>query len=334
MAGELEILESGVLTSVQDVHGRPDFRHLGVSTAGAADSFSAALANRLVGNERAAGFLEVTLAGLAVRFASPVVIGLAGADLGAELDGLPLSLPAARRTSAGAVLRFMRRRRGARAYLAVAGGLAVEPVLGSRSTDLRSGFGGVDGRPLSAGDRLDVAPGHSDGSFEPGLLVPELRRAAADQLVVDAPLPVVGGPHLERFAPSVLDLLCARPWRVSADADRAGIRLEGDGASLAHAGEAEVPSVALPLGAVQVPPDGRPIIMLADRPVTGGYPVIGCIARAAVGRVAQLLPGDEIRFTAVSTREARDALRHVVALLRDGIRVDEDATPHWAGSLD
>jgi antagonist of KipI len=334
MAGELEILEPGVLTSVQDIRGRPDFRHLGVPAVGAADPFSAALANRLIGNEPEAALLEVTLAGLAVRFATPVVIGLAGADLGAELDGLPVSVPAVRHTSAGALLRFVRRRRGARAYLAVAGGLAVEPVLGSRSTDLRSVFGGVHGRPLSAGDRLGVAPGEPEGSFQPGLVVPELRRAASDQLVVDAPFPIVGGPHPERFAPDALDLLCTQPWRVSADADRAGIRLEADGAALAHAGEAEVPSVALPLGAVQVPPDGRPIIMLADRPVTGGYPVIGCVARAAIGRAAQLLPGDQVRFTVVSAPEARDELRRVVALLRDGIRVDEDAAPHWAGSLD
>jgi antagonist of KipI len=334
MAGELEIVEPGILTSIQDLPGRPDFRHLGVPAAGAVDPFSAALANRLVGNAPEAALLEITLAGLAVRFATPVVIGIAGADLGAELDGLPVSVPALRRTAPGAVLRFMRRRRGARAYLAVAGGLAVEPVLDSRSTDLRSGFGGVDGRPLSAGDRLDVAPGQPERSLEPGLLVPELRRAAADHLVVDAPFPIVSGPHPERFAPGALDLLCTQPWRVSADADRAGIRLEGDGALLAHPGEAEVPSVALPLGAVQVPPDARPIIMLADRPVTGGYPVIGCVARAAIGRAAQLLPGDEVRFTLVSAREARDELRRVVALLRDGIRVDEDAAPLWAGALD
>jgi antagonist of KipI len=332
MAGEVEILEAGVLTSVQDLRGRPDFRHLGVPTTGAADPFSAALANRLVGNEPEAALLEVTLAGLAIRFASPLIIGLAGADLGAELDGLPLAVPAARRVAPAAVLRFTRRRRGARAYLAVAGGLAVDAVLGSRSTDQRSRFGGADGRPVRAGDRLDVAPDRLEERFDPALLEPELRRRAAAQIASDAPLPLLPGPHPERLPPDAVSLLCGTRWRVGAEADRAGIRL--DGASLAHSGEAEVPSLALPLGAVQVPPDGRPIIMLADRPVTGGYPVIACVARVAVGRVAQLLPGDEVRFTPVSALEAREELRRVAALLRDGIRRATDAAPGWAGALD
>ncbi|HEX2221121.1 MAG TPA: biotin-dependent carboxyltransferase family protein, partial [Candidatus Limnocylindria bacterium] len=216
-----------------------------------------------------------------------------------------------------------------RAYLAFAGGLEVKPVLGSRSTDLRSRFGGVEGRALRAGDRLALAP--SEGAAA-GWLSPTLRRTAIAHVAPEAPLPILPGRHLGHFTADAFQLLCDSRWRVSRDADRAGIRL--DGPPLHHVGQPEVPSVGLPLGAVQVPRDGRPIVMLVDRPVTGGYPVVGCLGRAAVGRAAQLLPGDEVRFAPVTAAQAREELRNLDALLRDGVRSQDDPGPAWAGALD
>jgi biotin-dependent carboxylase-like uncharacterized protein len=326
---DVEVLDPGPLTSIQDASGRRDFRHLGVPTAGAADAFSAALANRLAGNEPDAALLEVTLPGAMFAFTAPTLIGLAGADLGAVIDGVPLTAPAARRVPADASLRFTGRRVGTRAYLAFAGGIDVEPVLGSRSTDLRSRFGGLEGRALRAGDRLALA--RSDRAA-PGWLTSTLRRVATAQVVQDVPLQILPGPHLDRCGPDAFERLCGSLWRVSREADRAGIRL--DGPPLDHLGEPEVPSVALPLGAVQVPPDGRPIVMLADRPVTGGYPVVGCLARAAVGRAAQLLVGDEVRFAPVAAAKAREELRMLETLLREGVRSEDDPGPAWAGALD
>lgn len=281
----IEVVEPGLLTSVQTATGRPGFRHLGVPVGGAADAWSARLANRVVGNPDDAALLEITALGPTLRFTVATRIGLTGAVLDASLDGLAVPASASRPVRAGAFLR-LGSGGGARAYLAVAGGLLVEPVLGSAATDLRSGFGGLDGRALRAGDRLEH--GTSD---EPG------RRWSGRRDT--GPIRVVDGPH----APTSEAWLGA-VWRASGSADRTGVRLDGPAVSLAAH---EVPSMGLPLGAVQVPPDGRPIVMLADRPVTGGYAVPACVILADVGRVAQLLPGNEVRFRRVSVAEARAA---------------------------
>ncbi|MDQ2934596.1 MAG: 5-oxoprolinase subunit PxpB [Chloroflexota bacterium] len=297
---QIEVLDGGLLTTVQDATGRPGWRRYGVQAAGAADRSAALLANRLAGNPDAAAVLEVTFLGPSLRISAPVHVGLAGADLGATLDGRPLP-PGS--SGSGRLISFGERRSGARAYVAIAGGIDVERVLGSPSTDLRSGFGGLAGRALRAGDRLDI--GTASGASR-----------AATGRAATGPIRIMPGPHLDRFAPGILDRLCETAWTVASQADRMGYRL--DGPAVEHNGTPEVPSVGLPLGAVQVPPDGRPIIMLVDRPVTGGYPVIGCVPAADVCRVAQLLPGDPLRFARMGIGEA--------------MTLDADAA--WAGALE
>jgi KipI family sensor histidine kinase inhibitor len=278
---EIDVLDGGLLTSVQDPFGRRHWRRYGVQTAGALDPDAAAAANRLAGNPDSAALLEITVLGPTLRLSAPAKVGLAGADLGAALDGRPL---APGTSGIGRQIRFDGRRNGARAYLAVFGGIGVEPVLGSASTDLRSGFGGFHGRTLQPGDRLPIGVG------EPA---PQIGRQPVRARV--GPVRILPGPHLDRFEGTAVDHLCETAWTVSPHADRMGYRLEGP--PIERREGPELPSVGLPLGAVQVPPDGRPIVMLADRPVTGGYPVIGCVARADIGRLAQLLPGDSVRFT-------------------------------------
>jgi KipI family sensor histidine kinase inhibitor len=284
---EIEVLEGGLLTSVQDVIGRHGWRRYGVQVGGAADRSAAVLANRLAGNPDAVAVLEITLLGPSLRISTPARVGLAGADLGATLDGRPL---APGTSGTGRLISFGQRRTGARAYLAVAGGVEVDWVLGSRSTDLRSGFGGLEGRALRAGDRLEIGTASGDA------------RAAPSGPLTTGPIRILPGPHLDRFASEALDRLCEAGWTVAAEADRMGFRL--DGPALEPETTPEVPSLGLPLGAVQVPPDGRPIIMLADRPVTGGYRVIGCVAGGDIDRVAQLLPGDMLRFARIGIGRA------------------------------
>jgi len=293
---EIDVVEGGLLTTVQDPFGRPGWRRYGVQAAGALDPDAAAMANRLAGNSAAAALLEITVLGPTLRLVARARVGLAGADLGAVIDGRALA-PGS--SAVGSQIHFGERRSGARAYLAVAGGIAVPAVLGSRSTDLRSGFGGFEGRALRPGDRLPIGVGDD--------AEPTSRPAAAARV---GPIRVFPGPHHDRFLAGALDRLCETEWTASSRADRMGYRLEGP--PIQRKEMSELPSLGLPLGAVQVPPDGGPIVMLADRPVTGGYPVIACVARADIGRVAQLLTGDALRFT----------------------RAGDDGDAAWAGALE
>ncbi|MGH2383193.1 MAG: biotin-dependent carboxyltransferase family protein [Candidatus Limnocylindria bacterium] len=309
----IEVVDAGVLTSVQTADGRPGWRHIGVPVGGAVDPWSARLANRLVGNPDDAALLEVTHDGPSLRFSAASAVALTGASFDAILDGLPLPANLGRRVRPGSLLRIGIGD-GARAYLAVGGGIEVAPMLGSSSTDLRTGFGGHHGRALQAGDRL--ASGVSSAV---------IRRWAGH--APEGRIRIVAGPH------DGGERLAGEEWMVGAEADRTGLRL--DGPPLA-ADPPEVASMGLPLGAIQVPPDGRPIVMLADRPVTGGYPVPACVIRADIGRVAGLRPGDPVAFASVSMEEARAALRayeNELAALEDADASQDDELG-WAGAIE
>lgn len=287
----LEVLEGGWRTSVQD-QGRPGWRRYGVTAAGALDRAALARANAAVGNPPDAAALEVTLTGPRVAFLAPCVFALAGADLGAVLERADLCLPwpvprgVAVRARPGNVLSFGARRAGCRAYLAFAGGIDVPVVLGSRSTDLTAGFGGFSGRALRTGDRLALlAPGR--GATPP----PAREEDAALDLTVRVHL----GPQDDHFGPAALWRFWETAWHVSTTSDRVGCRLSG--AALAHAGPAEIVSDGMVPGCIQVPPDGQPIVSLADGPTTGGYPKIATVVGADLPRLAQLVPGaSRLRF--------------------------------------
>ena len=310
----LEVLEPGILTSVQDAIGRRQWRHLGVPAGGAADAWSARLANRLVGNPDDAALLEITLIGPTLRVLEASAAALVGA-LNATVDGMPWATGAARELRAGSIVR-VGDGQDARGYVAFGGGIVVEAVLGSSSTDLRAGFGGLDGRALRAGDRLQTGPSSSR----------ELWRWTGTP--PSGPIRIVPGPHADRLPP---EQLINAPWQIALQSDRTGARLEG--LPLAAAG-GEVASFGLPAGAIQLPPDGMPIIALADRPVTGGYPVPAVVIGADVGRVARLRPGDELRFASVSLEEARLARRKAEEELTAIQPLDApgDAEVGWAGS--
>lgn len=301
MAGAtLDILRPGLLTTVQD-GGRWGHQALGVPVAGAMDTASLRHANLLVGNAADAAALEVTLLGPRLRARADVHAAVAGATFELDLDGHPIAMDTPFTMAAGAVLTFGRRVAGARAYLAVAGGVDVPLVLGSRATHLVSRMGGLDGRALRAGDTIAIGP--------PPAAVP--RRAAAGPAahwIGAGPhvLRVLLGPQHDWFSEASRHALLATPFTVSPRSDRMGFRLDGPALSRAQGGE--LLSEPVPFGAIQVPAGGDPILLMADRQTAGGYPKIATVIAADLPVAGQLGPGDQIRFLGCSRAEAVAAL--------------------------
>jgi len=296
----IRVLAAGALTTVQD-GGRQGHRALGVGCAGALDPYAHAVANLLVGNPADAPVLEITLAGPRLEFKSGARIAICGAQVDARVGSLtipgwrPIALPA------GAVLSIGSCRSGARGYLAIAGGLRIDTVLGSASTDLRGGFGGIGGRALAAGDMLE------DDGDAPVADVHVARWWIDPSPEYDFP-PVANVRVLAgRDATTPVDGLFANEWRVAPDSDRQGLRLQGD--ALQAVERVERISEPVAPGTVQLPPDGRPIVLLADAQTHGGYPRIGHAIRADWPRLAQLRPGDRVRFAPCTRDEAAQARR-------------------------
>jgi len=278
----LTVLASGPLATVQD-RGRVGFAAIGVPRSGAADAAAAGLANRLVGNDDAAAVLEATAGGLRIRTERTVLVAVTGAVAVVTVDGRPAPFGAPLTLAPGAVLALGVPPVGLRTYVAVRGGIDVPPVLGSRSTDTLSGLGPA---PLAPGDRLPV--GDLAGE-EPFVDVAPVRPPSSAPV-----LRVLPGPRRDWLDPAAWSALTTELWTVTADSNRVGLRLAGP--ELTRARTDELPSEGLVPGAVQVPPDGAPVLFLADHPVTGGYPVLAVVATADLGAAAQLRPGDSLRF--------------------------------------
>ncbi|RDL09587.1 biotin-dependent carboxylase-like uncharacterized protein [Streptomyces sp. HB202] len=280
----LHVERPGALTTVQDA-GRPGHAHLGVGRAGALDAPAARLANRLVGNPTDAAVLETTLTGCAVRPDRPVVAVVGGAGCRVTVDGRPVAWGAPVRVPAGAVLDAGPAGTGLRSYLAFGGGLVPDAVLGSRSADLLSGLGPA---PLSAGDELPL--GETASAGPPPHAGPVPWPGAPAELV----LPVHPGPRHDWFTDAALRTLLTAAYRVSPHSNRIGLRTEGP--PLERSRTEELPSEGMVLGAIQVPPDGRPVVFLNDHPTTGGYPVVGVVPERALAAAAQAVPGTRLRF--------------------------------------
>lgn len=280
----LRVVRPGALTTVQDA-GRPGWAHLGVGRAGALDAPAARLANRLVGNPPDAAVLETTLTGCAVRPDRPVVAVVGGAGCRVTVDGRPVAWGAPVRVPAGAVLDAGPAGTGLRSYLAFAGGLVPDPELGSRSADLLSGIGPA---PLSEGDELPLGEPASGGP--PPSAGPVPWPGAPAELV----LPVHPGPRDDWFTEAALRTLLTAAYRVSPNSNRIGLRTEGP--PLERSRTEELRSEGMVLGAIQVPPDGLPVVFLNDHPTTGGYPVVGVVPERALAAAAQAVPGTRLRF--------------------------------------
>ncbi|MGH6641412.1 MAG: biotin-dependent carboxyltransferase family protein [Bradyrhizobium sp.] len=306
----LRVLSAGPGATLQD-GGRHGYLRFGVTAAGPMDLLAHATANLVAGNPADATAIEVSVGGIELTAEAGLLsVAIAGGEFALSLDGRPLPPAVALKLEAGAVLKIRAGGRGSWCYLAVAGQLTMPKVLGSHATHTRTGFGGVNGRAIIAGDRL---------GFEPsGALQSSIGTIAAPWL--DRPtdtIRVVLGPQNDYFADDQIAAFLAGPWTVSARSDRMAYYL--DGPRLTHACGYNIVSDGIAMGAIQVPGDGRPIVLMADRQSTGGYPKIATIIGPDIGRLAQARPGAVFRFAAVSIGEAVAARREEAAVLARGI---------------
>ena len=289
----LTVLQPGLFTTIQDL-GRPGYRAAGVPLSGAADAVSLRLANLLVGNREDAAAIEVTLLGPDIRFEAAAVVAVTGG----EFPGLPSGRPLL--VSAGDVVRMGHAVCGCRGYLAINGGIRVDRVLGSASTFTAARFGGINGQPLAAGDRVPLGPSDVVDATA-------LRHASpvADGLVRPARLRMIPGEQSADYGEAIWSMT----HRTSSRSDRMGVRLEGEPLGGGLEGAGSMRSVAVLPGTVQVPPDGQPIVLLADAQTIGGYPVIGHVIAADLPVAAQLRPGDLVCWRQATIEEAHQALR-------------------------
>ncbi|MBJ2155054.1 biotin-dependent carboxyltransferase family protein [Variovorax sp. IB41] len=335
----IDVIKPGALSLLQD-RGRHGYQHLGVVVGGAMDEWSHRCANALLGNDEDEATLEITLMGPSLLFHEAQAIALCGANLSARIGEADLPMNRAVWVRAGARLDFGKRIEGMRSYLAVRGGFAVPSVMDSRSTYVRGAFGGLQGRALKKGDVLEVggvpplsAPSVAaslarlgDGDFieihEPEVHAPAIAPQTADA----APVRVIAGQQWALFTAQAQEAFMQAEFRVSPQSDRMGFRLEGPVLERRHA--MEMISEGVAFGTVQVPPDGQPIVLMADRQTTGGYPKIACVASVDLPLVAQLAPQQALRFEPISL-EAAQALylgrERALARLRSLVRAAGEA---------
>ncbi len=329
----IDVLRAGVLSSVQDL-GRTGYRHLGVAKAGALDALALEVGNRLVGNEPQAAAIEVTLGPAVLRLNRAVRVAITGAQFQATLDGAPVhtwwSLP----VRPGQELVLQGPARGMRGYVCVSGGIDVVPVLGSRSTDIGAGFGGLGGRKLRDGDRLPIGAAAGQGRAMAvdaaafGVKAPQwcrfadvahepVRRgkhpAGAERAIA---IRVLRGPEHDTFEDESRTAFWSDEWSVTPNSNRMGYRLSGTPLSRERASASELLSHAVLPGTIQVPGNGQPIILMSDAQTTGGYPRIGVVIAADLWKLAQVRLGEAVRFVRSTREEARHALAEEHAYLR------------------
>ncbi|MCC3702334.1 biotin-dependent carboxyltransferase family protein [Rouxiella badensis] len=292
----LKVLRAGMQTTVQDL-GREGYRQLGVSQSGALDVPALRIANLLVGNDENAAGLEITLGQFSVQFTKKGWIALAGAGSHTTLDGVSLWTGWCYPVKAGQVLTMKMPMRGMRSYLAVAGGINVPEVLDSRSTDIKAGFGGFEGRALKDGDVLSVGKAVKEPQKSTGV----------KQLLFGNRIRAVPGPEYQEFSHDARESFWRTAWQLSPQSNRMGYRLHGH--ELTREIKREMLSHGLVPGVVQVPHGGQPIVLMADAQTTGGYPRIACVIEADLYHLAQIRLGMPIHFVKCTVEEALHAKR-------------------------
>jgi biotin-dependent carboxylase-like uncharacterized protein len=292
----ITILKPAVQTTVQDL-GRHGFRHLGVGGSGAMDRLSLMIGNYLVGNAATTAALELCMPPARIRLDASCAIALTGADCPARLDDTPVGVGCRIVVQAGQTLDLSAAHSGTRAYLCISGGIDVPQVLGSRSTDLHAGMGGLEGRLLRRGDVLRIAPSTISDRAPASVALPP----------TDGSIRVMPGPEFDGFAPQARDAFVQGSWKVTPQSNRMGYRL--DGPALLRQDTAELRSHAVFPGTIQVPPGGAPIVLMADAQATGGYPRIAAVIAADLGRLAQISPGASIHFELCTRADALLALQ-------------------------
>lgn len=299
MTKHINVLKPGVQSQLQDL-GRFGFQDLGVPVCGAMDEWSHRLANLLAGNARDESTLEIVLMGPSLVFEATTQIAITGADLSPRLNGEPVAMHQRIEVTAGSQLDFGRRVSGLRAYLAVRGGFAVEPVMGSRSTYVRGGFGGFQGRALRKGDVLCVTDAPA---VPPAPLLDIASHLPSNDIMAVTLIRVIAGEHWASFSSETQDLFDQATYKIKPQSDRMGYRL--DGPALQRRDAVELISEAMSFGTIQVPADGQPIVLMAERQSAGGYPKIAHVISVDLPLVAQLAPQQLIRFELVSLQTAQ-----------------------------
>lgn len=299
----IEIISPGLLSTVQDL-GRSAYLVYGISACGAMDSFALRMANMLVGNSQGAAAIEITLLGPKLRFLREGVFAITGGDLNPRMNGERIPLWKSMRFSQGDLLEFGLVNEGCRAYIAVSGGIEVPQVMGSRSTFIRGGYGGLEGRALISGDVLLSGKDTTKASKTVGRLLPYAYRP---RYAEDYPIRFIRGPQADAFTSSSYEVFISTTYIVSMDSDRMGYRLQGE--KLVHTTGADIISDYIAAGSIQVPGNGQPIVLMSDCQVTGGYTKIGVVIGVDLPYLAQKKPGDQIRFKPVEIEEAQQLWR-------------------------
>jgi len=299
------VARSGFLTSVQDV-GRTGFREFGVSAGGALDPFALRVANLLVGNDEAAAGLEITFGGLQLHFQEERIVAWCGGEFDVHVGSTALPVGHAALVPAGDELKFGRSEIGCRAWLTISGGINVPIVLSSRSTDLRANFGGFNGRPLRDGDVLPLVQKPQSTPAATGISSWTAPHDWVSPAKHEPTLRFVRGVDWNRFSASTLQHFMNELFAVSSDSDRMGVRI--DGPELKREDNVDLISEAVAPGTIQVPPSGKPILLLGDCQTIGGYPKIAHVITVDLGIAAQLRAGDRVRFSEVSLADAHHLL--------------------------
>jgi antagonist of KipI len=299
------VQRAGFLTSVQDA-GRTGFRQFGVSTSGALDSFALRVANLLVGNDEGAAGLEITLGGLQLRFEDERIVAWCGGEFDVQIESRALPAGHVAHLQSGDELKFGRAQFGCRCWLAISGGIDVPVVLNSRSTDLRANFGGIEGRTVRDGDVLPLRTWPGSPIPATGVSSWTAPHDWASPATRHPNLRFIRGVDWNRFNASTLQRLTSEAFTVSADSDRMGVRF--DGPELKRENEIDLISEAVAPGTIQVPPSGKPILLLGDCQTIGGYPKIAHVITVDLGVAAQLRAGDGVRFFEVSLQDAHRLL--------------------------
>jgi biotin-dependent carboxylase-like uncharacterized protein len=304
----LHVVEPGLLTTVQDL-GRFGYQRVGVPPSGPMDRAAFVAANRLVANADAAAALECTIKGPRLEVRQPAVVAVTGAPMGLTVNGDEAPAWTAVRVRPGDVLAFQMASAGCRAYLAVAGGIDVPPALGSRATYLRGRLGGLGGRALVKGDALPIGRAAPGAAGEGRAVPPALRPLYP----AERECRVILGPQADRFTPEGVRAFLGDAYEVTPQADRMGYRLKGP--AIAHARGHDIVSDGIPLGGIQVPGEGQPIVLLVDRQTAGGYTKIATVIGVDIGAIGQTRPGQRVRFRQVTLEEAHAALAAEAAWL-------------------
>ncbi len=300
------VTRAGFLTSVQDL-GRTGFRQFGVSTSGALDSFGLRVANLLVGNDEGAAGLEITLGGLQLRFEDERIVAWCGGEFDVQIGSRALPAGHVAHLQAGDELKFGRAQIGCRCWLAISGGIDVPVVLGSRSTDLRANFGGLEGRTLRDGDQLSLGEfRQSETAAAAGISSWTAPHDWASPASRHPSLRFIRGVDWNRFNDVTIQRFMQHEFSVLPDSDRMGVRF--DGSELKREDETDLISEAVAPGTIQVPPSGKPILLLGDCQTIGGYPKIAHVITVDLGIAAQLRAGDSVRFSEVSLQDAHRLL--------------------------